>query len=83
MAEKTLMELTDAELNEALSIQVNRNVVFGYNDVRNEIERRRQQKNADRVYRLSTLAIKVSVVSLAISTLVALFNIVLLLLRQR
>jgi hypothetical protein len=39
---KPLTELTDEELQSALSIHASRNVVFSYNDVRNEIERRRQ-----------------------------------------
>ena len=68
------MELTDKELLEALSAQVNRNVSFSYNDVRLEIERRSQQKNADRVYKLSILAIIVSVISLFASVLVAVFK---------
>ena len=74
LSEKSLMELSDRELEDALKAHANRNVVFSYNDVRLEIERRAQQKNADRVYGLSVLAIIISVVSLFASLLVALFK---------
>jgi hypothetical protein len=72
--EKPLTELTDQELQNALSSHVNRGVAFNYNDVRNELERRRQQKNADRVFYLSIVAICISVASLVMSVLVALFK---------
>ena len=72
MAEKPLTELTDQELQNALSVHVNRGVAFNYNDIRNEIERRRQQKNANRVFYLSIVAICISVISLVMSVLVAL-----------
>jgi len=74
MAEKSLYELTEKELIEALSTQANRNLVVSYNDVRNEIERRRQQRNADRVFYLSILAISVSVISLVTSVFAVLFK---------
>jgi hypothetical protein len=70
---KPLTELTDDELKTALANHA-QNVQFSYNGIVAEMERRRQQKNADRVYRLSIIAIIISVTSLTVSALVALFK---------
>lgn len=73
MERKPLTLYSDKELEEVL---VNRAeyVEHSYNSIISEIDRRRLQKNADRVYRLSILAIIISVTSLTVSALVALFK---------
>jgi hypothetical protein len=68
--DRPLMDYSDAELEQALVVK-GQNVVFSYNDVRVEIERRFQKRHADRSYWLSILAVVVSVAALTCSVLVA------------
>lgn len=72
--DKPLTELSEKELKAALATHTQRGVVFNYNDVMHELERRRQQRNADRVFRLSILALIISVISLFGSLLTALLK---------
>ena len=74
MADKSITDYTDQELRQALVERPGPGLVYSYNDVINEIERRRQQRNADRVYKLSILAIIISVLSLFGSLLTALLK---------
>jgi hypothetical protein len=74
MTEKPLIKYSDKELEDALSTNVRRGVVFNYNDVALEMERRKQQRNADKIYKLSILAIIISVASLIASFLTALLK---------
>ncbi len=72
--EKGLVELSEAELLDALSHHVQRGTVFSYNDILHEFERRQLKERADRTFKLSILAICVSVLSLLASIVVAVFK---------
>ena len=73
MPGKPLAEHTEEELRAFLAKHTE-NVVFAYNDIVAELERRRQQRNADRVFRLSIIALIISVISLFGSLLTALLK---------
>jgi hypothetical protein len=72
MDNRPLTELSVKELRTALATHTERGVVFNYNDVMNELERRRQQSHANKIFILSIVATVISVTSLVISVLVAL-----------
>jgi len=74
LKENSLMELTDSEVAHALEVHSNRRPSFSYNDVRLEIERRQQERQAFRVFILSIVAIVMSVLSSISSVLVAVFK---------
>jgi hypothetical protein len=70
---KPLAAMEDEELKGLLS-SVSKNVIYGYNDVVNELERRRTRRQSNRTFALSLVAIIVSVLSLVASVLVALYK---------
>ena len=74
VAKKPLYQFTEKELHQALEQQVANYLQYSYNDYSGELERRRQQRNADRVFKLSIVAIIVSVISLFGSLLTALLR---------
>jgi len=74
MPEKPLTKYSDKELEDELSTNARRGDDLSYNAVALEMERRKQQRNADKIYKLSILAIIISVASLIASFLTALFK---------
>jgi hypothetical protein len=53
---RPLTELSDKELPQALANHAKASFVFSYNNVREELERRIQQRNANRTFDLAVLA---------------------------
>jgi hypothetical protein len=74
MADKPLNQYTEKELHQALEQQASNYLKYSYNDYAGELERRRQQRNSDRVFKLSIVAVIISVASLLGSLLTALFK---------
>jgi hypothetical protein len=71
--QKALVELRDEELW-ALLPQISKSVNYSYNDVLQEIERRRIVSDSKRTFWLSLAALIIAVISLVASILVALFG---------
>jgi hypothetical protein len=71
-AEKALIDMTEAELKDLLRVLAGKEkyLVYGYNDVRLELERRRIEASAKRTFWLSLAAILISVASLITRLLV-------------
>jgi len=67
MDKRPLTALSVRELKDAIEKQSDGNLSFNYNDLVYELERRAQQKNNNKVFWLSFLALVVSIVSLVIS----------------
>ncbi len=70
---KSLVEMTRAELKTALS-GASKNTIYSYNDVIKEMDRRRANLHALLGFVLGILAILVSVTSLLVSVLIAVFK---------
>jgi hypothetical protein len=70
--QKALVELSDKELR-ALLPQISKSVIYSYNDVLQEIERRRMVSDSKKTFWLSIAALIIAVASLIASILVALF----------
>lgn len=71
--EKALALWTDQELRDFLPA-VSQYVIYSYNDVINEIERRRAKREAAKTFWLSVVAVAVAGLSLLASVLVALLK---------
>jgi hypothetical protein len=71
--QKALTELSNEELR-ALLPQIAKSVNYNYNDVLQEIERRRIVSDAKKTFWLSLAAVIIAVASLIASILVALFG---------
>ena len=70
---KALAHLSDKELADMLP-KVSEHVIYAYNDVINEIERRRIKAESDRSFRLSLTAVVVAAISLLASVLLAILK---------
>jgi hypothetical protein len=66
--------MSDKELSEALAQVANKYLVYNYNDVINEMERRRVKREAHRTFWLSLVAVVVAGLSLLASVLLALLK---------
>ncbi len=70
---KTLRQMTDAELEEALA-QRTEHIQYSYSDLNSEIGRREQQANTRTAILISGVAMVVSALSLVGTVLVALLH---------
>ena len=74
MTKKPLTEFSEEELRQGLVNEASNYLKYSYNDYLNELERRRQQRNANRVFKLSIVALVISVISLFGSLITALLK---------